>query len=147
MVDRVTQMINIQSIALDLFAKKNADYGDAFAKYGLIGVLIRIQDKIQRALTITTNNIHLNEDESISDTMLDLHNYAAMALMLMEEGKADRYIATDTDSDNASQSINFIESEECGEEFEDEIGNTRQYYYENQLNSIEYDDDEYGLSV
>jgi hypothetical protein len=146
MVDRVTHMINIQSTALDLFAKKNADYGDAFAKYGIIGVLIRIQDKIQRALTITTNNIHLTEDESIRDTMLDLHNYAAMALMLMEEGKAERYIATESDSDNTSQTIDFTDSEECGEEFESDIGNNPQYYYENQLNNIEYDDD-YGLSV
>lgn len=146
MVDRVTHMINIQSTALDVFVKKNADYGDAFAKYGIIGVLIRIQDKIQRALTITTNNIHLTEDESITDTMLDLHNYAAMALMLMEEGKAERYIATETD--NTSQSIDFTDSEECGEEFESDIGNKSQYYYENQLNSIEYDDnDDYGLCV
>ncbi len=32
--------------------KKNADYGDAFAKYGLVGVLMRIEDKIQRGLSI-----------------------------------------------------------------------------------------------
>jgi len=85
MGDRITQMINIQSRALGLFTKKNTDYGDAFAKYGIIGVLIRIQDKIQRALSITSNNINLVEDESISDTMMDLHNYAAMALMLIDE--------------------------------------------------------------
>jgi len=35
--------------------KKNIDYGDTFAKYGLIGVLIRIEDKIQRSLSITKN--------------------------------------------------------------------------------------------
>ena len=131
MGDRVTQMMEIQSKALELFTKKNADYGDAFAKYGLIGVLIRIQDKIQRALSITLNNINLVEDEGIADTMIDLHNYAAMALMLMEEGKADKYDEEATNSDNDSQYINFIEMEV------EEIFNT--YTYENsQENDIEY---------
>lgn len=148
MVDRVKQMIHIQSMALELFTRKNADYGDSFATYGIIGVLIRIQDKIQRALSISSNNINLVEDESISDTMIDLHNYAAMALMLMEEGKADRYIATDTESDNASQCISFLELEEggeleeSGESFEDVMRNQMKYYYENSRNSIEYDDDD-----
>ena len=80
--DRVKQMKEIQSKALELFIKKNADYGDAFAKYGIIGVLMRIEDKIQRAMSITKNGITLVDDESIKDTLLDLHNYAAMGLML-----------------------------------------------------------------
>ena len=80
--DRVQQLKEIQSKALELFIKKNADYGDAFAKYGVIGVLMRIEDKIQRAISITKNGITLIEDESIKDTLLDLHNYSAMALML-----------------------------------------------------------------
>ena len=78
-------MKEIQSNALELFKKKNIDYGDAFAKYGIIGVLIRIEDKIQRSLSITRNGINLVNDESIKDTLLDLHNYAAMALMLIDE--------------------------------------------------------------
>ena len=80
--DRVKQMKEIQSKALELFIKKNADYGDAFAKYGIVGVLMRIEDKIQRAMSITKNGITLINDESIKDTLLDLHNYAAMGLML-----------------------------------------------------------------
>ena len=80
-MDRVEQMKQIQQEALELFIKKNADYGDAFATFGLIGVLIRIEDKIKRALTIQKNQVTL-VDESIRDTLLDLHNYAAMGLML-----------------------------------------------------------------
>jgi hypothetical protein len=83
-MDRVEQLKLIQAEALDLFAKKNADYGDAFAKYGIIGVLMRIEDKIQRALSITKNGVNLVNDEGIKDTLLDLHNYSAMALMLKE---------------------------------------------------------------
>ena len=82
---RVEQMKKIQSVALELFAKKNADYGDAFAEFGVIGVLMRIEVKIKRSLSITKNGVNLVNDESIRDTMLDLHNYAAMALMLMDE--------------------------------------------------------------
>lgn len=85
MSNRVEQMKYIQSIALELFKKKNADYGDAFAKFGLIGVLMRIEDKIQRSLSITNKGVNLVSDENIKDTLLDLHNYAAMALMLIEE--------------------------------------------------------------
>jgi len=88
-MNRVEQMREIQSKALELFTRKNADYGDAFAKYGVIGVLMRIEDKIQRSLSITKNGINLVTDEGIKDTLLDLHNYAAMALMLLEENKLE----------------------------------------------------------
>ena len=82
---RVEQMKQIQHKALELFIKKNTDYGDAFAEFGVIGVLMRIEDKIKRALSITKNGVNLVNDESIRDTMLDLHNYAAMAIMLLDE--------------------------------------------------------------
>ena len=84
-MDRVEQLKYIQSEGLELFRRKNADYGDAFAKYGVIGVLMRIEDKIQRSLSITKNGVNLVNDEGIRDTLLDLHNYAAMALMLLED--------------------------------------------------------------
>jgi hypothetical protein len=82
MTDRVEQLKQIQSDALELFKKKNADYGDAFAKFGVVGVLMRIEDKIQRALSISKSGVTLVDDEGLRDTLLDLHNYAAMALML-----------------------------------------------------------------
>jgi hypothetical protein len=84
-MNRIEQMKKIQEEAFDLFIKKNADYGDAFAKYGVIGVLMRIEDKIQRSLSITKNGVNLVNDEGIKDTLLDLHNYAAMALMLLDK--------------------------------------------------------------
>ena len=84
-MDRVEQMKKIQNDGLQLFTKKNIDYGDAFAKYGMIGVLMRIEDKIQRSLSITKNGVNLVNDEGMRDTLLDLHNYAAMAIMLLDE--------------------------------------------------------------
>ena len=82
---RVEQMQVVQATALELFKKKNIDYGDAFAKFGVIGVLMRIEDKIQRSLSITKNGVNLINDEGIRDTLIDLHNYAAMALMLLDQ--------------------------------------------------------------
>ena len=70
-----------------LFVKKNADYGDAFANYGPIGVLVRIGDKIQRLSSITKNKVQFVDNESIRDTLIDLHNYSAMAIMLLDEEK------------------------------------------------------------
>lgn len=92
MVDRVQQMKDIQNKGLELFKRKNADYGDAFAKYGFIGVLMRIEDKIQRSMSITNSGIILVNDERLEDTLLDLHNYAAMALMLLNEKPQDKKI-------------------------------------------------------
>lgn len=83
--NRVEQMIKIQSEALDMFKKKNQDYGDAFAKFGTIGILMRIEDKIQRAISVDKNKVALVNDETIKDTLIDLHNYAAMGLMLLNE--------------------------------------------------------------
>jgi len=85
--NRLIQMMNVQTEGLKLFEKKNKDYGDAFAKYGTIGVLIRIGDKISRLQSITKNGITLVNDEQMRDTLIDLHNYSAMAIMLLDEGK------------------------------------------------------------
>ncbi len=96
--NRVQQMITIQTTALELFKKKNADYGDAFAEFGVIGVLMRIEDKIKRSLSITKNGITLVDDEKIRDTLIDLHNYAAMAIMLLDEKEANIPTLVPTDS-------------------------------------------------
>ena len=84
-MDRVTQMEKVQLEARELFKKKNADYGDAFATYGTVGVIVRLGDKISRLSSISKTGVTLVEDEKISDTLIDLHNYAAMAVMLLDE--------------------------------------------------------------
>lgn len=86
--DRIHQILKVQTEALELFAKKNEDYGDAFANYGAVGVIVRMGDKISRLVNITNKGINLVKDEKIRDTLIDLHNYAAMAIMLMDEEKS-----------------------------------------------------------
>jgi len=84
-MDRLQQLKNVQNEGAELFKRKNADYGDAFANYGPIGVLIRMGDKIQRLMSISQKEIRCVDDESLRDTLIDLHNYSAMAIMLMDE--------------------------------------------------------------
>ena len=85
--NRDQQMQNVQTEGLELFKKKNADYGDSFANFGPVGVIVRMGDKINRLSSVTKNGVHLVDNESVRDTLIDLHNYAAMAIMLLDEKK------------------------------------------------------------
>jgi len=83
--NRITQFKTVQKEALELFTKKNQDYGDAFATYGPIGVLVRLGDKLSRLQSITSSKITLINTETTRDTLIDLHNYTAMAIMLLDQ--------------------------------------------------------------
>ena len=82
---RVEQMREIQDEARNLFAKKNRDYGDAFAEFGPVGVIVRMGDKIKRLTSISRSGISFVDNESLRDTLVDLHNYAAMAIMTLDD--------------------------------------------------------------
>ena len=84
--DRVAQMQAVQKEAFETFLRKNKDYGDAFATYGPVGVIVRIGDKIARLTSVSSSGVNLVQDETIRDTLMGLHNYAAMAVMLLDEG-------------------------------------------------------------
>ena len=100
-MNRVKQLRSVQNAALKLFEKKNADYGDAFATYGAVGVIVRIGDKISRLSSVTKSNVTLVNDETLKDTLIDLHNYSAMAYMLLdEEEKKDEKISISDDNIN-----------------------------------------------
>jgi hypothetical protein len=87
--DRVEQLSKVQDEALELFRRKNHDYGDAFADYDVVGVLVRLGDKVKRCQSISKTGIQLVDGEKMRDTLIDMHNYAAMAIMLMDESDCD----------------------------------------------------------
>jgi len=93
---RSEQMIKVQDEALEIFEKKNADYGDAFAEYGPVGVLVRMGDKIRRCVSLTASGVQMVDDERLRDTVMDLYNYASMFIMLLDEKERD-------DDENESQ--------------------------------------------
>ncbi|MCK4258062.1 MAG: DUF1599 domain-containing protein [Halanaerobiales bacterium] len=67
---------------------KNHDYGNSFShlyeEYGLISYIIRIDDKISRLKTLTSND-NLVKDESIKDTLTDIAGYTILALLELEK--------------------------------------------------------------
>lgn len=84
----VQKFETIQKECYELFTKKNSDYGNAFATYGTVGVLVRIGDKLQRFSKITSKSVEIEvTDETLRDTLMDLHNYAAMAIMTLNDPK------------------------------------------------------------
>ena len=110
MIDRVLQLQTVQEEARELFRKKNADYGDAFATYGTVGVLVRLGDKIKRLQSITAKSVSLVEDEKLRDTLIDLHNYAAMGIMLLDEVDNETY-GSEEESEGVSDMELYIESD------------------------------------
>lgn len=73
----------------DLYARKNADYGDSFGlsfkEEGLAMARIRLGDKLNRFKTLSRSVERKVLDESIRDTLIDLANYAIMTVLEMEE--------------------------------------------------------------
>ena len=64
----------------NLFINKNRDYGNSFEDFGFIGILIRLNDKINRLKTICKNK-NTSIDEKVEDTINDLYNYCVIGLM------------------------------------------------------------------
>lgn len=78
----------------DLYERKNKDYGDSvhdtYKKYGMISFLVRMEDKLNRVRTLTTDDaIALVSDEKIEDTLIDLANYAILAIIELRRDKID----------------------------------------------------------
>ena len=100
---RIDQMVKVHNEALELFSKKNTDYGDAFATYGTVGVIVRMGDKIQRLISVSNRGVALVDTESLRDTLIDLHNYAAMGIMLIDEQREK--ITTEAESKYVNTSL------------------------------------------
>ena len=77
-------IIHIQSMNRNLFIKKNKDYGGSFEDFGYIGIIVRINDKINRLKSLYKSKIVNVNDESFEDTIHDLYNYTILGLMYKE---------------------------------------------------------------
>ena len=63
---------------------KNRDYGTVnILKYGVVGLIVRLNDKISRAVNLLKEgNTALVADEKVEDTIMDMVNYATYGIML-----------------------------------------------------------------
>ena len=68
----------------ETYEKKNHDYGDTFSvlfqKYGMIYPIIHLKEKLARIEQLSKEAEKV-EGESIKDSLLDLANYAILALL------------------------------------------------------------------
>lgn len=83
--NNVREMEGIFKEMLELYAKKNKDYGNSFDKSldedGLIVLKIRLGDKFNRFNSLIKQNYTYEvKDESLRDTLIDLANYAVMGV-------------------------------------------------------------------
>ncbi len=76
-----------------LYARKNKDYGDSFTEmykeWGPMYPLSRMQEKLRRATQILRSGEAQVADEKVTDTLLDLANYALMTIMELKKSKDD----------------------------------------------------------
>lgn len=83
--DRLQEHENICTYLHDLYYRKNSDYGgsvtETFNKYGLVSFLVRLEDKLNRARSLTQKGSAKVNDEKIEDTLMDMANYAMLAVI------------------------------------------------------------------
>jgi hypothetical protein len=77
----------------ELYARKNADYGDSFGKsfteYGLTMACIRLEDKLNRIKSLSKKEAQVS-DESLVDTLMDLANYSIMTLVELAQSEPEK---------------------------------------------------------
>lgn len=89
MTGKVQQHMELCKELNALYERKNHDYGDSFhqsfEEEGMAMVRIRLSDKLNRLKALTKHGGQQVKDESIRDTLIDLANYAIMAVMEVED--------------------------------------------------------------
>lgn len=89
---RRTEMVNT-------LVRKQHDYGhDNINKFGVVGVAIRLCDKIARAKNLLGRNSEA-ENESLMDTWVDIVGYSAISIML-NDGSFQLQLQKDTENVN-----------------------------------------------
>jgi hypothetical protein len=79
----------------EIYVTKNALYGDSttdtFKKFGALSYAVRLNDKLRRFQSLVTSPPGAcgTGDESMVDTLLDLANYAVLAVMDIESERVD----------------------------------------------------------
>jgi hypothetical protein len=64
--------------------KKNADYGDAWQRYGMFTGLIRENDKLLRVETLADGRQALVADEKVGDTLVDIVGYGLLLKLWLD---------------------------------------------------------------
>jgi len=60
-------------------------YGQAISQYGLVGALVRIEDQIKQSVRLTQGGV-VADKAALRQTLVDLSNYALLAISWVEKG-------------------------------------------------------------
>ena len=86
--DKIIKHKELLDYLHNMYIAKNYDYGDSvhdtYIKYGITSFLVRLEDKLNRARTISSKS-QMVEDEKLKDTLLDMANYAILAVLELED--------------------------------------------------------------
>jgi len=86
---RLHSFIQWEKRMLLTFILKNIAYKDSYKKHGIIGMIIRISDKIDRLFNMEIKGIKesfiYENDESKLDTFIDIAVYCVLSLMELKD--------------------------------------------------------------
>jgi hypothetical protein len=88
------QFINVQQEGLNILMNKtteqikletNVKPNESIVLSGPIKSIIRLGEKIHKLSPITNNDFTLLDAETVRNTLMDIHNYSAVAVILLDE--------------------------------------------------------------
>ena len=92
-MDKIQKHKELIDYLHNLYITKNHDYGDSvhdtYVKYGLTSFLVRIEDKLNRTRTLSQKEDVLVKSEKIEDTLLDMANYAILAVIELQAQQSE----------------------------------------------------------
>jgi hypothetical protein len=121
---------DIEEIVKVLLAK-NADYGDAWQRFGIFTPLIRQNDKILRVQTLSDGRQALVAGEKIVDTLTDIVGYGLLALLKLKQGCSTELILEESilqslpDVDESDYEPTVEDQEQLSKVIEPQIPGTR----------------------
>jgi len=87
MMDTTFEMVTAEM--LNMYQRKNADYGNSFAEtireFGFIPAVARINDKLKRVKNMVKGReMNIIKDESLRDNLMDIANYCVLTIMELD---------------------------------------------------------------
>lgn len=96
LLNKVERHEQLCTMLHEIYAKKNHDYGDSFGQsykeWGITAAMTRMSDKWNRLKTLSKLPEEERQvaDEKITDSLIDLANYALMTYMEVVDEERER---------------------------------------------------------
>ena len=88
-MNKVNRLEQLTEQLIETYKAKNADYGDSFAdsfkEFGITSAVVRMNDKMNRIKSLSKGEDRQVKDESLTDSLMDLANYALMTVIELDQ--------------------------------------------------------------